>query len=216
MFPGYQLLSITSVVTIFPSFQSLTINQYFVYSMSVVCQCWLFRCHPSSGGMWSSTSLSNYVFLILMSLIASNKMFGDVFGWFDRDFSSGIAIPMHKVLNVITFAQVTHNAIDCVLARPLLISSVVLSLPVSSTLSCCSSTGSFGMYTSCGSSYWADDTNVAWSIKTVIQIPSSSTVIFVVDISAVKNGSVSRDISLLYDSVARRFAAGLVIGGMSR
>lgn len=105
------------VSTVFPSAKSLATNRCFVVGLALFRPCRRLRHLISFLVVCMTTSLSHGVFLIQMSPIASNKIFGDVLGQLDCAFSRYTAIPAHNVSNFIASAHKTQIAIDSLLGR---------------------------------------------------------------------------------------------------
>lgn len=124
-------------------------------------------------------------------------MFGDVFGQFDRVVNRCIAIAAHNISNVIVFAYMTHDAIECVLVWSVsnLFGSILSSAFVYFVVSFVA--WFLYVYLNCRSTYFSAGAGVARSIGRVFGVPSSSILIVVSDTLIILNGPVCGGISLL-------------------
>lgn len=165
--------------------------------------------------MFSSTSLTHSVILLHLTLIASDKMSGDVLRRLDLIVCRCAAPPAQDVLRIIASTSMTYNAINCQFVQR--ISEFFycrLSFPIVDFVASIS-TGSSGMYFICRSVSLASGASVVQSIQTVYPNLSLLTLIVLDDTSFTRNSPFLGGISLLYDPFIRGSATDIVIGGRS-
>lgn len=117
---NFQYLPNIFVRTIFPPVQILAFNRTFVLGIAVIRNRQLLPYLLYSGGVCSSRSFSHCVGALLFTPIGSNEVFGNVVKRFDCVFSRLKATPAYNLSNIITFANMTHNAIDCLFVQKII------------------------------------------------------------------------------------------------